>query len=191
MLFQTKKENGSAFVFPGLIGQLLNYVKKTLILRGIIFLILGILMMFHPADVLMLIAILVGISILIDGCVNLFAAWRYNNPQRPLAVFGAVCFILLGIATITSPLMVNTFWVVMIGFWELFSGIQCLCLTNNNTRGTALVSGILSIIVGILLISSPLIGLLTISWLIGVMSFISGLSAIILGIRLKSAIEQQ
>jgi len=171
-----------AEAMKGVIG----FMRKELILRGGLFLLLGLQMLFKPALTMLAITIVVGAFILLDGVALLFSALKYHGNGKGILLANAVLFILLGIVTCANPLMMNVIWVILFGFWQLFSGINCLGYWKQ-AGSSAAVSGICGIISGLFLICMPAFGLVALMWLLGVVSFLSGLSAILLGIRLRKA----
>lgn len=174
--------------FAEAIKAVAGFMRKELIFRGILFLILGLLMLFRPGQTLIAITIMIGVFILIDGIFMLIPALKYRSQGRPFLILNAVFFILLGLFSCTAPLKMNIIWVIMIGFWQLVSGIQCLTF-RNSAGSSAILSGVCGIIAGVLLIFMPVLGMLTLMWVMGILSFLSGLSAILLGIRLKKALN--
>jgi len=167
-------------------NALLGFMRTELIARGILFLILGLLMMFKPGETLLVISVTIGIFILIDGIVMLISALKYQGNGKVFLLLNAAFFIALGLFSCTAPLAMNIIWVMMIGFWQLFSGIQCIGF-RKTAGSSAILSGILSIIAGLVLIMMPVFGLMTMMWIMGLISFVSGISAIVLGVRMKKA----
>lgn len=184
-----ENQNGQAAVrmneaLTEAIGKVLGFMKKELIVRGIVFLILGLLMMFKPQETMLVITVTVGIFILIDGIVMLFSALKFQGNGRTFMLLNAVFFIALGLFSCTAPLTMKLIWVIMIGFWQLFSGIQCLGF-RDTAGSSAIFSGVCSIIAGLILILMPLLGLMTLMWVMGIISFVSGIASILLGIRIR------
>ena len=80
---------------------------------------------------------------------------------------------------------------LLIGAWALVTGIMELNFAFRANQNTAIrwmfaISGILSIILGILLLVRPIIGMFVIIWVIGAYAVLAGILLIILGFRLRS-----
>jgi uncharacterized membrane protein HdeD (DUF308 family) len=80
---------------------------------------------------------------------------------------------------------------VLIAAWALVTGIMELIFAFRANQNTAIrwmfaISGILSLILGFLLLARPVIGALVIIWVIGAYAVLAGILLIILGFRLRS-----
>jgi len=172
----------------GIVKKFIGFMRAELIFRGILFLILGLLMMCRPGETMLVITITIGVFTLVDGVIMLISALMYHGSGKGMAILNSILLILLGLFCCTAPLKMNIVWVIMVGFWQLFSGISCLSL-RASAGNSAIFSGICGIIAGLILIFMPVLGLLTLMWLMGIFAFIGGLSALILGIRLRKALK--
>ena len=83
---------------------------------------------------------------------------------------------------------VALFWIVAL--WLIISGIfeilAAFALRGLGIEWVLVISGILSIIVGIVFFAHPVASILTIVWLIGVFSLVHGVMLLIRAIRLRS-----
>ncbi|MPM74484.1 hypothetical protein SDC9_121472 [bioreactor metagenome] len=167
--------------------KLLRASKAILLLRGLIFLILGVLLWAHPVAAMTAIVIVLGIYILFEGGLMLGAAFGVRGRMRTMLTINAIALLLLGLAAIVAPLWMGEFAVIFFGVWQLMSGIQCLIFPSSNglSKTGAILSGILSLLAGLFFIGAPLFGLVVFGVLFAVLFFISGVLMLIAGFSLR------
>lgn len=109
--------------------------------------------------------------------------------NRSLITFEGIIFLLLGIAAITFPVFF-TFgfeqllgWIFVIGGFA--QGIRAFKLWGTPGNYASLINGILSLIIGVLLLVYPLGGVLTLTLLLTVFFFIEGVFKIAFSISFK------
>jgi uncharacterized membrane protein HdeD (DUF308 family) len=81
--------------------------------------------------------------------------------------------------------MRNGIWAFIVGFAEIFAAFASG--ESAGTRATFIVTGLISIALGVVLSSRPDIGALTLALLFGLFSMIWGVSQIALGVQLRQA----
>ena len=82
-------------------------------------------------------------------------------------IIDAIFLIMLGFFAVISPLMMDVIWIMLIGIWEILSGLQSIFLREeSNAPRLTLTSGIISIIIGIFFLAAPSAGVMGITWLI-------------------------
>ncbi|MBM4446267.1 MAG: HdeD family acid-resistance protein [Chloroflexi bacterium] len=178
------------------IGLLFPIDKKhwwQVAVRGFIALLFGILLLAWPGVSLFIFAILFGAFAFVDGIFTLVAAVNYTAGagQRTWLFIRGICGIIVGIVTFFWPAITEVALVLLIGAWALVTGVMELNFAFRSVRETGArwlfaISGILSIILGILLLIRPIAGIIAVIWLIGAYAVIAGILLIILGFRLRS-----
>jgi uncharacterized membrane protein HdeD (DUF308 family) len=100
---------------------------------------------------------------------------------------GIICFAFPGIAAITLVFLIAG-WAVMTGVLQLIAAIRL----RKEIEGEFWLglTGVLSILFGLLLVFRPGLGLLTITWLIGGYALVFGIFLIALAFRLKGFRER-
>ncbi len=166
-------------------SKFLKASKAALLLRGVIFLIFGLLMLFKPAAAIASIVIILGVYVLFEGITMLISTFSMPKPARPLMLVNAIMLLILGGVSIFAPMMMGQFAIIFFGVWQLMTGLQCLLLPARRGRAGTVTSGILSIIAGLFFIGAPLFGLLAFAWLFAVLFFVSGLLMLIAGAALR------
>ena len=179
------------------IGRLFPIDKKhwwQVAVRGLIALLFGIMLLAWPGVSLFIFAILFGAFAFVDGIFTLVAAVNYKAGagQRAWLFVRGILGIIVGIITFFWPAITELALVLLIGAWALVAGIMELNFAFRAVRETGAkwlfaVSGILSIILGILLLVSPIAAIIAVIWIIGAYAVIVGIVLIVLGFRLRSS----
>src|SRR4030043_181963 len=159
------------------IGQLFPTDEKPwgqVAVRGFLALLFGILLLAWPGIGMFIFAIIFGAYAFVDGIFTLVAAINYKAGagQRAWLFVRGICGIIVGIVTFFWPAITELALVLLIGAWALVAGIMELNFAFRSVRETGAkwlfaVSGILSIILGILLLVSPIAAIIVVIWAIG------------------------
>jgi len=178
------------------IGQLFPLDEKhwwQVAVRGFIALLFGILLLAWPGVSLFIFAIIFGAFAFVDGIFTLVAAVNYKAGagQRAWLFVRGILGIIVGIITFFWPAITELALVLLIGAWALIAGIMELNFAFRSVGETGAkwlfaVSGILSIILGILLLVRPIAGIIVVIWAIGAYAILAGIVLIVLGFRLRS-----
>jgi uncharacterized membrane protein HdeD (DUF308 family) len=162
-------------------------------LRGLIALIFGILVLAWPGISLFILAIIFGAFVFVDGIFTLVAAVNYKagTGRRTWLFIRGIAGIIVGLITFFWPAITELALVMLIAAWALVTGVMELVFAFRANQNTAIrwmfaISGILSLILGFLLLARPIIGALVIIWIIGAYAVLAGILLIILGFRLRS-----
>lgn len=165
----------------------------SLIIRGVVAILLGILTLALPGITLGALVLLFGAYALIDGIVNIAGAWRASKAHERwgILVLEGVVGIAAAFATFAWPAITALVLVYVIATWAIVTGIFELMAAirlRKHISGEWLLAlaGIASVLFGILLIASPVAGALVIAIWIGVYALIFGAMLIGLGLRLRS-----
>ncbi|MGN6697209.1 MAG: HdeD family acid-resistance protein [Thermomicrobiales bacterium] len=163
-----------------------------LALRGVIAIIFGICALIWPGLTLTVLVLLFGAYALVDGifaviagirAVGRAANWWVLLLEGILGIiFGLLTFAWPGITALVLLVFIAV-WAVLTGIMEIVTAIQL----RREIQGEWLLalSGVLSIIWGIILFVRPGAGALAIAWLIGVFAILFGISLIALAYRLR------
>lgn len=163
-----------------------------LLLRGIAALAFGILAFFWPGVTLLTLVFLWGAYALVDGAFSLWAAISGRTAMTSrwwLAIVG-VAGIIAGLLAFAWPgitavilLFFIAIWAIVIGAMEIWGAIQL----RKEIEGEwwLILSGVLSIVFGIILIGQPGVGALAVVWLIALYAILFGCTLIGLAFRLR------
>ena len=154
--------------------------SRSLTGRGVAALILGIVVLLTPGPMLVGLTLLIGGYLLVNGIYALTSALKRQVEGRGwLFIEAAVC-ILAGIAIFVRPLFSVFGLTYLIGVSAVFVGAlqigEAFILRRHiQHEGAYLLSGVLTLLLGFVILSGPLIGLRTITALIGIYGIMFGI----------------
>ena len=160
------------------------------VVRGVLGIRFGILVFAFPDPAVTLFVYMFGAYMLVDGIVALGFAFDISR-GRGWMILSGIAGIAAGILTFINPSATATVLVYIAAAWAIVTGIFELVAAIEWRRALADawmlgLGGALSIIVGVLLVSSPSTGLIAWAWLIGSYAIVYGVLYVVTGIRLKS-----
>lgn len=162
-----------------------------LLIRGIAMAIFGVLMLAWPGKAALAMVIVFGFYALIDGFTGLAHMLRTRR-WTLLLTLTAVASIAAGIIALVWPvatalvlLFLIAFWAVVIGLLEVVAALGLRTVPGGGW-GWVLVSGLASIVLGILLFINPLGGAIAMLVFVGFFTIFSGLLLIGAAVTLRS-----
>ena len=159
--------------------------RSALVIRGLVFLVLGLIGLFRPLSSLAAVTIVLGIILLIDSAGSLFLSIAC---RRFFGIFWSLLLCAAGVTMIMRPLEADTLVVIVLGVWLIVTGASELLSAQVSVKRAILSgSGIFSILIGVLLVIAPFAGLAAVSWLIALLLLISGAGMLALAIGIPSA----
>jgi uncharacterized membrane protein HdeD (DUF308 family) len=164
-----------------------------LAVRGGIAVVFGIVALIWPGLTVLALVLLFGAYALVDGVLALYAALvdrRRTGGQRAWLAVEGVVGVLAAIVAFVWPqitalalLYVIAAWALITGVAEIFTAIRL----RQEIQGEWLLalSGVLSILFGIVAVVYPRTGALAIVWVIAVYAIIFGIALLVLAFRLR------
>ena len=164
-----------------------------LIVRGLIGIVIGVLAFLWPG---LTMAILVGIFAVyafVDGVTNLVLGFTGTTRRERswASVFQGLIGIAAGVIAFARPgiTMLALLW--LIAAWAIVTGILEIVAAIRLRREITgewmlMLSGILSVLFGVLIFGFPGAGAVGISWMLGAYAAAAGIALVALGIRLRS-----
>jgi uncharacterized membrane protein HdeD (DUF308 family) len=163
-----------------------------LLIRGVLAVLFGIMAFAMPGLTVLTLVLLFGAYALVDGLTAIWAA--VTSRAWGLILFGILgilvafyTFIFPGVTAIALLYLIAA-WVLVRGIFEIVTAIQLRKEITN--EWVLILSGFLSIIVGLLLFARPGAGVLAMAWVIGAYVLVSGLLLIILAFRVRGLHER-
>jgi uncharacterized membrane protein HdeD (DUF308 family) len=163
------------------------------LVRGILAILFGIATLVMPGITLIVLVVLFGGYALLDGVVLsiLSIKDRKYHPDWWLMLLtglvgigaGVVTFVWPGITAI-SLFYVIVAWAIVGGIFEVAYALRFRKVIEG--EWLLVLSGILSVVFGVLLIAQPVAGALTVLWLIGVYAIADGVTLVALAFRLRN-----
>ncbi len=160
--------------------------------RGVVAIIFGVVALIWPGQTLQALVLVFGAYALVDGIFAVIAgiaSYRYFERWWAVLLEGVVG-VIIGLLTFFWPSITAFVLLYFIAAWALITGIfeivAAIQLRRVITGEWALIlSGLLSILFGVLLVVFPGAGALSVVWLIGIYAIVFGISEIILAFRLR------
>ncbi len=162
-------------------------------LRGVVAIIFGILVFLQPGISLQALLILLAAYLLVDGIGAIITAFRSHdtNPRWWVVLLEGIVSIIAGIIAFLWPgltaftiVYVVAAWAIITGVFEIWAAIRLRAEISN--EWLLALSGVLSLIFGILLVVYPGAGILTLLWLIGSYAILFGIVMLVLAFRLRN-----
>ncbi len=150
---------------------------------GVLTLILGLIVSFHPTGSLNVIAVLLGILMVISGIFHLIRVFDNSEPHRVWLGIAGLLFIVVGVVLIRHlhltmaliGLFIGIVWIIQ-GLVSLIAGLSG---GSREGRGWWIFFGIVSLIAGIVVATAPVSSLTVLAVLIGIWFIVMGIFEII------------
>ena len=159
--------------------------------RGIAAVLFGLAALFWPGLTLFVLVAVYGAFALVDGVFAIVAGIRAGSESRRwLLVAEGALGVLAGLAALTWPGITAVVLLYIIALWAISSGILRIVAAISLRREidnewTMALSGALSIVLGVILAILPGVGLLSLTWLIGIFALAVGGSLIGLAFKVR------
>lgn len=135
------------------------------LLRGSVLLLLGLFAIVAPEKALLVIVLVIGFYLLIDGVIVSIAAFRGRGGSSKMAVLGRGALSIIGgllvlLLPFVFPEAAPKIWAFMLGLIALIVGLLDLITVARahrefETKSTMIISGFLLMLLGVLLILMP------------------------------------
>jgi uncharacterized membrane protein HdeD (DUF308 family) len=164
----------------------------TLIL-GVLTLILGIIVSFHPSGSLNVIAVLIGILMILSGIFHLIRVFDRDERHRIWAGLAGLLSIVIGVILIRHLHLTVALIGLIIGITWIVQGLTALIggLAGGVQEGRAwwIAFGVISVIAGIVVVSAPVTSVNALAVLLGIWFIIMGIFEIVAGFLLRRAVR--
>lgn len=174
------------------LGDALSRGWWTLALRGILALVFGIVAFMWPHITLLTLVLLWGAYALVDGVMSLIAGIRLRHQGWPFwqLILVGLLGLAAGLVAFTNPALTAVALLLVIAAWAIVTGlleiVAAIRLRREIDHEWLLgLSGALSIVFGLVIISRPGVGALAVVWAIAAYAVLFGILLIALGFRLR------
>jgi len=169
----------------------LSGLRNALLIRGIIAVLFGLFALFMPGTTLHTFILVFGGFAILDGIISIISSltkikeehnWWYLLMQGVLSM-------LIGGLVIRAPFLTEILVVIYIAIWMIAIGaleIVTAVRLHKMIKGELwyVLSGVISILAGVIILYNPTGGLWTLTWLIGINAVLFGIIFIVMGFRL-------
>ena len=156
-------------------------------LGGLIGIAAGVIVLVEPSISLATLAVIAGIFLLVDGIIELVWSLVNSVENRALtAIFGVVSAV-FGVILIRHPTGSVVVIALLLGLWLLIAGLLRLITAlavPPRSFGSALL-GLVELVAGVVIVSSPNIGVTTLAILIGIAWILRGLTMVVVAWTLR------
>jgi uncharacterized membrane protein HdeD (DUF308 family) len=163
------------------------------VIRGLVAILLGIITLAWPGITLGALVLLFGFYTFIDGIFSIVGAWRASRAHERwgVLVFEGVAGIIAAVVTFAWPAITGLALVFIVAAWAIVTGIFEIAAAvrlRKYIKGEWLLvlGGIASVVFGVLLAVSPLVGALVLAIWLGVYALFFGSMLVGLGLRLRT-----
>jgi uncharacterized membrane protein HdeD (DUF308 family) len=180
-----------------MIGEILSRYWWMTVLRGLFWILFGVVILARPGISLLSLTLALGIVIFADGILNVMNAFAGRKVHEDWWVLLLVGLTGIGIGALTfySPQTTALALVFYVAIWAIATGLLQITAAIRLRRQLAgevwwILAGIASVIFGVLLIVQPAAGALTLLWLFAVYAIAFGVLLVLLAFRVRSGIKR-
>ena len=162
-------------------------------LRGVLGIIFGILALIFPGPTILSLVLLFSAYMLVDGIFGIISAVRAIRRKEDrwgLLIFEGLLDIATGVVAFLWPGLTVVAFVWLIAAWAIVSGGLMTAagfrLNIEHGRWWLVLGGLLSLAYGVLLIITPLIGAVVLTWWLGAYALVFGVALVIFSFKLRS-----
>lgn len=174
-------------------GRMTHQYWWMILLRGILAVLFGLLATLWPGLTTLVLVYLFGTFALLDGVLAIVVSLqaRSHDSRWWVLLLEGVAGVLIALLAYVSPVITALVLLYLISAWAIITGIIELIAAfsirhASDLEWTLAIAGILSLMLGVLLILQPINGLLTLVWMIGLYALFAGILLIIRAFKLKS-----
>lgn len=167
------------------------------VLRGVLAVLFGVLAFLWPGITIAALVLLFGAYAVVDGLFSLIAAFRpAPGESRWLLALLGVLSLVAGLFVLAQPAISSVVLLYVVAVWAVASGIVAIVAAialRKMISGEWLLalSGVLSILLGLFLLSRPAAGMLGLVWAVALYAVAVGITLVVLGFKLRSWARSQ
>jgi uncharacterized membrane protein HdeD (DUF308 family) len=161
-------------------------------LRGVVGILFGIVALLFPGSTMLSLVILFSAYMLVDGAFAIASAVRAarRHERWGWLTLEGIVNIITGVLAFLWPGLTILAFVLLIAAWAIVSGALMLAaafrLKVDHGRWWLVLGGVVSLVYGVLLVLTPLIGALVLTWWLGAYALVFGVVLLVLAFRLRS-----
>ena len=160
---------------------------------GVVTLILGVIVSFHPTGSLNVIAVLLGILMILSGIFHLIRVFAPRERHRVWLGIAGLLFIVIGVVLIRHLHLTRALIGLVIGITWIVQGLTALIggISGGVREGRAwwITFGVISLIAGIVVAATPADSVTVLAVLLGIWFIIMGIFEIIGAFLLRHALR--
>jgi uncharacterized membrane protein HdeD (DUF308 family) len=161
--------------------QMISNFRTMFLFRGIVAVLFGVLTLVWPKLSLAALVFLFGLFAVISGITAIAAALRNREEHGGwgLLLFEGILGIVAGVVALVWPAITALAFLYLLAAWAILTGVLELVAPLSFPMGAGravlmALSGVVSIVFGVLIAAQPAAGLLAVVWLIGLYAIVIG-----------------
>jgi len=160
-------------------------------IRGAFAVLFGLIALFSPGATLLSLAFLFAAYLLVDGIFGIVAAIRAasRHERWGLLLAEGALNIIMGLVAALFPVGAVLAFVMITAAWSIVTGIlmivAALKLNPAYGRGWLIFSGVVSVLFGLALALSPVVGAVVLTWWLGAYALAFGIALLVLAFKLR------
>ena len=173
----------------GPIGAALSQNWWAVALRGLLAIAFGVIALTRPGVTIFSLVLVFAAYIFADGVFAIVAAVRTRERVAMLILEGVLDIVIAAIAVLWPAITAAAF-VILVAVWAILTGGLMLAaafrLGLDHGRWWMAAGGLVSVLYGVLLLASPFLGALVLTWWLGAYALIFGGALLGLALRLRA-----
>ena len=165
------------------------------LVAGIVTLILGLIVSFHPSTSLNVIAVLIGLLLIISGVFHLVRMFSSAESHRVWLGISGLLLITLGVVLVRHLHLTVAAMGLIVGIAWIVQGLSALAVSLGGEvregRGWWITFGVVSLIAGIVVTATPTNSVTVIAVLVGIWFIVEGLLEIISAFMIRRMAGKQ
>ncbi len=165
-------------------------------IRGAVAILFGLVALFLPGATMLSLVLLFAAYIFVDGVFGIVSAVRAARAHERwglLVLEGLVDIAVAAVAVLWPGITVVAF-VFLVAFWAILTGVLELAaafrLEFIDGRGWLIFGGLVSVLYGALLIVTPMIGAVVLTWWLGAYALVFGVCLVVLAFKLRARLDK-
>ena len=165
--------------------------------RGLLAILFGLIALVFPGVTMLSLVYVFGAYAVLDGVLAIVSALRAARSHRHwgMLILEGVAGIVAGVIAWVWPGISLAAFILLIGIWALVSGLLmfrgAFTLHISHGRWWLLLAGVSSMVFGGMLIASPLVGAVVLTWWVGAYAILFGVALLIVAFRLRARMTEQ
>ncbi|QKF65021.1 HdeD family acid-resistance protein [Campylobacter corcagiensis] len=162
------------------------------LIHGIVGILFGLMLFTMPLMSILVLVYMFAFMLIFDGGISAYIGVKLKDKTSEwwVVVFGGIIGIILGIISMLYPNITAVALLMMVAIWTIIAGITKILIAIKlrkeiNGEIFIILSGVLSVLVGLFLIVRPLSGMVALAWVAGFFATFYGVLLVIASLKLK------
>ena len=171
-------------------GRPFDGIWWLVVLRGVCGILFGMVAVLAPGVTILSLVVVFAVYMLVDGIFGLISAVMagQRGARWGLLLTESLFNVLVGVAMLVFPQISILAFMLLIAVWAIVTGALMLGAAishRHNGKSWLAISGLASVLFGIMLAVGPLIGAVVLTWWLGIYALIFGVALVVFGLRLR------